>query len=463
MTNPLTSLSAPGSLYPAFRGVIIRSHTHPGGTPKMLFDVLPTSGNVSGTGENGAFPSLPLLQAGFGDPQNSEVKTGMIFVPSVGSRVVCIHDGVGYIIAGFLSGPVLSSSSGTLNGDYNPGIAQAYDRTNRTLPTDANIPELFGLYEGEMGLLSSQGSVKACVWGALIGSHAGCVELFVYESGQIIRRALGHVTREQGFFESCVSSPIDPQVLAAWKEGLTDTPPDRVATTHTQIFTGTPLVGTKKPYLLQQRGHVPRALMADGLSAIKAAYGGTDVETDGHAVARDAVVVPKVVNTEAVADELTTDSFEVYDRQVDSDGSWRLKAGNSKGTPGAWTPDNEKAEMTLAYDAKTKVLTLNMGPGKVKVSANGDTGDVKVESSARVDVKAKEAITAEVGRTKAVLTPSSAKLQSNVVTIQAPSITLDGMVRVTQTLHADVDVTAGAKRTSLTTHTHTEGGSGAPG
>ena len=379
----------------AFRGIITKVHmtnetlnTKPseGKVPTMTFDVSSLSGWPVSGAQLGHIEHVPMVQPGFGDFLNLKTPgDGIIYVPPVGSRVLVIHDGVRWVIIGFYSGPVADKESVGKDPlqarlrSHNPGIELALNRLI-ALP-GVDIPWLYGIEPGDTLICRDYARVKICSKGVVLSSNGPNCVRFMKTNGEILERFAEYEGRAIGWWHRLHfmrgTEKHDQQHTQS--SDNTDAPKDG-SVYRADVLETTPYPLALKPYIVHQTGHISRSYVDSGRSCVydeeTKQVIKDETENKDYAVMRTFVAQPLKKQpspssktqgerqTAKKALELSPDGtdFEVYDHQVDANGSFRLRAGNKKEKKkGQSTEPTKELDLSVEYKAKEAAILIRIG------------------------------------------------------------------------------------------------------
>jgi hypothetical protein len=391
------------------------------GAPTLLFDVIPEGTEYYGGSRPGIIENVALLQAGFGSLTNSfNAPTGIIYIPEVGSKVAVAFDGSGYIIIGFYTGPAKNSGDFGNQVSMNPGIETTENKVGGS-SLGGEREWFFGINPGDVVLGKGLSRLKLTGEAVIAASSPNCMTLWKTNDGKIERckeldvRMLGYMKShkaEMGVKSSATAHFNAPSAV----------PAPAGATVTTEIFEATPYAKAKKSFLLEQKGHVTSSLKADARQAI---LGNQNIleytaeeESGKFTLDRKSVITPLPTARLGLtmSGETRQDHYITYDKQIDSDGSFREKAGNVKKLVSP--PDQLVPDLDIKYDAKTNTYSFRVGLATAIV--NGTTGQVTATGTV---INATAAVSAKVacGGSSVFMTPATLNLSSPVVNIEAAS------------------------------------------
>lgn len=398
------------------RGQISKVLTDGMGRPNFLFDVRPVGGAASTGTRDNELHNVLMLQPGFGNIGDSKhAPTGVIYVPEVGSRVLMIYDGSRYVIVGFYTGPHRRNTTVLDAGQsYDPGIELAIN--NLFLPSERNVPWLFGIEPGDIIFGKDLARVKLCSRGVIL-SGAGTAGLIALKSdGEMLTRFSSREDRGVGFWRRLAfqRGATDAQYIAD-----PDTAPVPIdgLVYDCRVIEASPYSKALAPYIIEQAGHISRAFINRGRTSVYATSTAQvlfeEAKSKDHAVIRKAVIQPITDQTSADISALELDSskgtsFEVFDFQADANGSFRLRGGNKSKKKGGQGPaPTKEMDVSLEYNAKSNGLLVRIGqagaettvfnltPKEASITTKGSASisaesDISVETKKTVSVTAKE-------------------------------------------------------------------------
>lgn len=422
--------------------------------PNLLFDVRPMADGASSGGAQNDILSVPMLQAGFGNITDlSRSPSGIVYVPEVGSLVLCVFDGTSFCIIGCYTGPSVGQYTKTLDAEgrlvtFQPGIEYGLNRL--ISPAKYDIPWLFGMDPGDIVLGKDYSRIKVCDRGVFLSGGGTGSLILLKTDGERLDRFSSHEIRGVGYWErhnftrgteaAAANNQTNP-VLA--------NPPDNGSAYRCQVMETSPYMAAKAPYLVFEKGHVSRGFEQRGRSAIYATATPAVIKAENDA--RDYCVTrvfianplapqpsPTLTNqseriTAAQANELLTAVFESFDYQLDVDGSYRMRAGNtSQIKNGQGVPPTKEMDLSFEYIAKTLKLLLRLGKAGADItSINADLTQILIHTpnlfgkiDQNVDVNAKKSISLETKDLTATAT--------NNATVKASNIKLDGKTTITK-------------------------------
>ena len=443
-----------------------------GNQPSFVFSVAPVVGGMA-SGEAGNIIRAIMLQPGFSRlDDTSTTPTGIVYVPEVGSLVRVCWDGTQWCIDGFYTGPVPTllergqDAEGRAIG-YNPGIETG--RNRMTGVPGWELPHWsFGLEPGDVILGKGPSRVKLSQYGVVVGADLHCARFYKNDGG-ILERCAEREERMLGYWFRHSFRRGVPEASNAHRAAphLADIPED-TAVYQCELIEASPLYRARQPYLLRQAGHVSRSFLDLGRSSIYATPSGQqtaiEARTKDFVVKREALIQPldgvDTPATQRLSKELDPSralGYELYDLQVDADGSFRLRSGNRTRKVGAQgKAATRELDLSIDFDAQTLSLDVRLGQA-------GTTW-------ARVQLKADDVNNALVRVEAANLEAearNSAKIKAKKITLEASEVEVKGQLKVTESatvqkdLKAAGDVLARAlsQAISLARHTHNHGGS----
>ena len=436
----------------SFRGRVVSFAKDATNTqPLFLFGVAPLTGGQATGERNNVVENVVLLQAGFGSLDRRAVPpSGIVYLPEIGSVVRCDWDGSRWCITGFYTGPSKTRlETGTDNErrrvSYNPGVEtdtpRAFGLPGWDLPHWSS-----GIDPGDCLMGREQARVKVTGKGALIGADLFACRFYTSE-GRVIERFGDRETRGVGFWENMRHRRgTNPQATRAVVQNPRFAALDpSMSCTFTRLVEMAPLPQSQRPYVLSQQGYVSRSVLNDGRSALTTEVpsftAASELDSGDYVADRMAVVHPlQPENPEKPGGELDSLAYTTFDRQVDADGSWRLRSGNKGQAPGGTT------DLRLDYDARRDELLISVGPS----GAQHSTILVQGASAEQASVAVKTTnLRASV--------ENDAEVTAKTVTVRG-RIVLDGQVEVTEDLNVRGKVTAQGevtgRGTSLSSHRH---------
>lgn len=431
--------------------------------PLFLFKVTPLTGGVSSGAIDNEIDNVVMLQPGFGSlDETTPPPSGIVFLPEVGSIVMIQWDGHRWCIMGGYSGPGRTSLETGSDDEgrvvsYNPGIETGLSR--RESPAGWDLPHWSrGIEPGDALIGKGQARVKVTGQGVVIGSDLNALRLYTSDS-KIIDRFGSYEARGVGYWavhRSRISSPESIRNSTYNKSATT--PPDSAVYRAELIEVGT-RPDLLRPYILKQNGYVSREMINDGRSAMVTDVGArqavSELAARNYVVHRLAVVQPLVAQdlrrSEDPGDELDTSAFEIHDQQVDADGSFRIRSGNSGQLVGAQGPQpSQQMDLSIDYSSPQQTLTIRIGlagqPATVLTLQGKDpnSATATLETTNAV-VKARDKVLIEAAKE---------------VTVRAANIVLDGNTRVTGSLQVDKAANFSQEATirgiDFTRHRHTD-------
>ena len=408
------------------RGRVTEVHrTQQGTVPLFVFTVQFATTVVGSFGAPRQQANVIMVQPGFQNPaQTGSSPGGMVYLPSVGSVVLCAWDGHSWVILGCYTGPVHTDreqldGTDTLRVSYNPGIETAVPRTDSGHFFDIADWAL-GMSEGDMVLSKGTAKVKVSDIGAIAGGDATC-HTFWKADGERLSRAYRATDRMPGYWkvQDCSLGLANALLVRAPVSGAPV--PDLTAYVyHCEIVESNPFLADMQPYLLTQVGHVSPTTLNDGRHAVRSVPTPTAVAAEAasrqYVVQHRALVQPLSPTVSPLfSDELDTVAATMFDEQVWADGSYRMWFGNRAKAPGAPTAANRRtiADGEVEYDAITGTYTLRVGRSTTSINALGDitssslTKIVNRVGTNTVTLDAAGALTASVLTKVALSTPTA--------------------------------------------------------
>jgi hypothetical protein len=208
------------------------------------------------------------------------------------------------------------------------------------------------------------------------------------------------------------------------------------------------------PYYLRQRGHIGGNDYYTGHTCNIPVN--TDIGSENfgslYTVLREAVVQPlqDVKSLPANTMELQPSrgtSAEMYDHQVDTNGSFRTRAGNSKKLVGGQTPAaTSTMDLSIEYDAEQATYMIRLGPAGAEAATV--TLKATTASDATVTVTCKD-LTATLTGSATINAPKGVKITGDV--------TIDGKLSVSGDISTQQTVTCEdltSETADFNEHTH---------
>lgn len=443
-----------------------------GNQPSFVFSVAPMVGGFS-SGEAGNIIRAIMLQPGFSRLDDTSVTpTGIVYVPEVGSLVRITWDGAQWCIDGFYTGPVPTllergqDAEGRAIG-YNPGIETG--RNRMTGVPGWELPHWsLGLETGDVILGKGQSRVKLAQFGVVIGADLHCARYYKTDGG-ILERCAEREERMLGYWFRHSFRRGVPEASNAHRAAphLADIPED-TAIYQCELIEASPLYRARQPYLLRQTGHVSRSFLDLGRSSIYATPSGQQTAAEARArdfvVKREALIQPldgvETPATQRLSKELHPSralGYELYDLQVDADGSFRLRSGNRTRKVGAQgQAATGELDLSIDFDAKTLALDIRLGQAGTNWARFRLKADDVNNAVAQVEAANIEAVAR-----------NSAKIKAKKITLEASEVEVKGHLKVTESITVDKDLKAAgdvlaralAQAISLARHTHNHGDS----
>ncbi|HSW49581.1 MAG TPA: hypothetical protein VLH09_05365 [Bryobacteraceae bacterium] len=453
-----------------FRAVIRELLLDPTGSQfAMQFKVEPVGVTVPGLESDGMLSNVFMRIPGFGSYEKGSKPdgySGILFMPEVGSQVFVEQEGTLFFITGFYTGPVTTPTETGADPErrrisHNPGLE--VDRSRQSAAPGTNLPHWSGgLAPGDVILFRGHQRVKLTSTGLYVGSD---LDNFIYFSplGDRISRYGKSEERAPGL-HNVHQSDLG---LTGVGDALTDAviPPEPSAGAYVckvEVLDAAPCPTLGRPFRVRQSGHVAASTLDEGHAApvtgVTASEILVEAETGCFTVEHLCWAWP--LDGEAPiprSSELDITAAPVFDYQQDSDGSFRIRAGNAQQAPGAQRKGKPtQLDMNLEYDAERQTFTLRLGRAgspAATVEISGDdpaTSSVKVRAAA-VAVEGANQVTFSAGTTLKVV---------------APAIKLDGNVEVTGTTTFKGEVTGAKEATFMgipvTKHMHPYTDDGSP-
>lgn len=384
----------------------------------FLFDVVPLGGWPSPTetlaqGEEGAgtvcIPNVRMLQPFVGNlSDTTQSPTGLIVVPEVGSVVCVAPDDTGWVIIGFYSGPVVPAA-GQFTGAterfyrFNPGFEEAESTLVNT--TDVGIPWLLGIEEGDVVLGKGNGRVKLRREGIIVGAGPECMHAFKSVGGEFLERYAQMERRATGRFSYhrfFVGGAVTDEARRLAERSSIDLPANDAWIINTDIIEASPHSSMKQPYVIRQRGHLSKSVIAVGRRTGEIRPSpqevSSEVATGKYSVMRETVVVPNAAPTNTAADveELRQLSHVTHDFQVRPDGSFHFRCGNSGKTPQEQhVGESTVMNLDISYDATTNRYKINLqrnGAPVILIELDGLKGAARLEAENELTIKTKKLV-----------------------------------------------------------------------
>lgn len=468
MADPFASFAPSNTSNPrGIRGRVTRVHKDATGTQySFLFDVAPMGGGtVAGNGAE--LTNVILRTPGIGSLADPDVTPGcMLFYPEVGSVVHVERVGNLWAITGFYTGPVQTALETGLDRDsyaisFNPGIET--DTSRRQGLPGWQLPHWSGGIEpGDILLSRGQQRVKLTKRGLYLGSDLDNCEIFALD-GSRIRRYRDFEDRGIGLWHVLRSELGNPQITNAMAASAMFA--ERAPYAHVylcRVLDVGPHLDQMRPYLVQQEGFVHRSQVNDGRTAPRshpmASEAARALATNDYVVKHFAVAHPTSPTPAAVVgDEFESTDPPAYDEQIDVDGSFRVRAGNTAKTPGGQTKaPATQMDLSFDFDALTQQLTIRVGRGgtqgaTIRLIGNDPASATVDVEAANVSVRARNAVTVQA---------------ASEVKVQATSISLEGQVSIKGNVNIAGQVTASGdlrcQGVSASKHTHAYTDDGSP-
>lgn len=371
--------------YKMFRGRIMKVNMdETGNYPTMTFTVMSLSGAHVNGSALGHITDVVMLQAGVGNLADVNVLPGgMFFLPEVGSEVCVAFDGARYCIIGFYTGPIKAALE-TANDkegrriSYNPGIELSVSRLIGN-PPGWDVPWLFGYEPGDIVLARDRAKLKVTNKGVIISSDGPNCVRFMKNTGEVLERMGEYEGRAVGWWNRLHYTRGNASQSKQYCEHPDRVSPPKDASIYRcDIIETTPYMKVLKPYIISQTGHLSRSFVSMGRSSVYAEETAKvvkdETEKKDYAVIRQVVAQPKEEQpspsseqqgerqTSHQAVEMNNTDFEVYDHQVDANGSIRLRAGNKQEkVNGQGVLPTKELDLSVEYDAAKMVLFIRIG------------------------------------------------------------------------------------------------------
>ncbi len=371
--------------YKIFRGRVMKvNYDETGNYPTMTFTVMSLSGAHVNGSASGHLNDVVLLQAGVGNLSDVNVLPGGIFfLPEVGSEVMVAFDGARYTIVGFYTGPIKATLE-TANDkegrriSYNPGIELSMNRLIAQ-PPGWDVPWLFGFEPGDTVISRDRTKIKVTNKGLILSSDGPNCVRFMKNTGEILERFGEYEGRAVGWWNRLHYTRGNATQSKQFCEHPDKvSPPKDAAVYRCDILETTPYMKVLKPYIIGQTGHISRSFVSMGRSSVYAEETAKVVKDEteklDYAVMRKVVAQPKEEQpspsskeqgerqTSLQAVEMNNSDFEVYDHQVDANGSIRLRAGNkNKKVNGQGVLPTKEMDLSVEYDAAKMQLYIRIG------------------------------------------------------------------------------------------------------
>lgn len=425
--------------------------------PAMTFTVAPLAAGRGTGGPGRRLEKVICLAPMFGSITDvSQAPTGLYGLPLMGASVMVVWTGSRWAIIGFFTGPCVTALE---TGDDPDGRLTSHNSGHETAlnrlvaPAGNDVPLMFGLDPGDVIMGSGQSRCKVGTRGVLIGFGVNCLTFYSKDQQRLDRFAnyegrgigwwlrrdfrLGNNTSVQAFSQN-------PTIVQ---------PPQDSATGSFEVIETSPYPQNLRPYILRQAGHLSRSIVDLGRSSVQFQFSGSAVQSENvsgdYAVLHEAVVVPTAPDPPLGVAELDANAYAVFDKQVDADGSFRLRSGNSTKLPGGQkTSPTTQLDFSLEYNAQTKSFVLRVGP------AGSETSIVEVDGStpanAAVSVTSGK-VTVKAAQTVDIRAVQTISLTGSKLSIDA-AVEITGAVKITGDVVVTGDVVANG--VSLATHQH---------
>ncbi|MFA6132466.1 MAG: hypothetical protein WC869_00465 [Phycisphaerae bacterium] len=415
--------------------------------PTMTFEVIPDGGNPTAS-TDGVIKDVIMLQAGFSSLSVTDSSPGgIVYIPEVGSQVLIMHDGRRWVILGFYTGPCQTARENAKDPEgqrisFNPGIELPMSRMNLQPGLDNTPHWAFVAESGDAIMSKGDARVKVNGLGAIIGANAMCWSIYKSD-GLTLERSVMREHRMAGYhFKHFFSPGLDANAIATAPPGSLAVPNPGAYFYQAEVLDLAPDPLLLKPYYLRQRGHVGGfdyyTGHQSGLSLNSTYNVANEYASKVYSVIRDAIVQPlKPVGGLAPGVELfpgLASSAEVYDYQVDANGSFRLRAGNKGVVPGGQSQfPTYQMDLSIEYSALLGEYSIRLGP------AGSPAALVKIAgfsaATSKVSVLCKDL--------EATLTGGATIRAATGVSIMCPAgISLFGPLKVYGTITALGQITA---------------------
>ncbi len=371
---------------------IVTVYTDPNGTPNFIFDVRGISDGATTGGDDNDITQAAMLQAGFGNISDTgRSPAGIVYVPEVGSRVLCVFIGSRWFIHGFLTGPSKGELTRILDPKdqrlvtYNPGIEYGLNRL--IAPAKYDIPWLYGMTPGDVILGKDYSRLKLSDRGAFMSGGGTASLILLKTDGERLdryssyeARGIGHWFRHN-FTRGEENADSQNQI-----DGSLANPPQGAMAYQCDIVETSPYIPANFPYFVVEKGHISRGFKNFGRSAIYATATSQTIaeekKANNYSVMRVFIATPitkqpspseKTVServTSQKANELEKAAFEPFDMQLDVDGSFRMRAGNtSKAPKGQDVQPTKELDYSFEYVAKKLAFLLRLGKAGANVTS----------------------------------------------------------------------------------------------
>lgn len=372
--------------------IIVRVHTDPNGTPNFLFDVRPISDGATTGGDDNNITAVPMLQPGFGNiTDTARVPAGIVYVPEVGSLVLCIYTGSRWYIHGFFTGPSKGALTNAQDPEeqrlvtYDPGIEYGLNRLIAPLKYD--IPWLYGMTPGDIILGKDQTRLKLSDRGVFMAGGGTASLILLKTDGERLDRHSSHEVRGIGeWYRHNFTRGEENSDSQHQTDATLASPPQGAMAYQCHVMETSPFMAAKFPYLVSQRGHISRGFKDFGRSAIYATATSQTIidekKANDYSVIRVFIAQPiedqpspseKDVSertTSQQANELHKSAYEQFDLQLDVDGSFRLRAGNTTKAPhGQGVPLTREMDLSCEYTAKALKFLFRLGKAGVDITS----------------------------------------------------------------------------------------------
>ena len=362
------------------RGRIDEILTDSTNRPNMTFRVTPVSGD--GVPGDNSFVAT-MLQAGCSNlTDTSFAPGGIIYMPTVGSYVLMAFDRHHWCILGFYSGPIsgpleIQDDPQSQLVSFNCGLETAQNRL--ITPPGFDIPWLFDLQPGDTAISQGFSKIKVTSRGIILSTTPVGGLIVLGTDGEIQERFSEKEEFGLGYWKR-LHYKRGTETKSATQEQYKNQKPLDGSFYKCEIVEATIYSLSLQPYVLKQSGHISRSFVNHGRSSIYAEETAATIKKEAqdgnYAIMRNAVIQPAkpdanvsqpdtaAVKAAQQALEVSTKgtSFETYDFQVDPDGSFRLRGGNTTKTKGGQNATPTQAlDISLEYKASTAALTMRVG------------------------------------------------------------------------------------------------------
>lgn len=337
----------------------------------FIYTIRPLVDIGAGCLTGNVFTAVQLFEC-FANPQDPKVTqvTAYHRLP-IGAYVLCAWDGFVHVIVGCLSGPFRSTTETALDSarmtvSFNPGIGAAVHRAEAQLGLD--VPDWsFPVEPGDHGWQHGTARMLVGARGALIGGDLDNFVLYKTD-GERLDRAGFEIARRYGYYRTFQGGSGLPEIVdaAAQHSRLA---PDNTAewARQVEVFWPTSRSRPGRTYFVRARGFIPECVSEAGASLAKFRHTSQEV-VDGvpdslvahdFAVAQDSDDTPDTTFKEIGPQG---SGHVVYDLQVGSNGSLRIRSGNQKRAKKGQTkrPTGEM-DFSFEFDADKGIFHLRVG------------------------------------------------------------------------------------------------------